>query len=50
MVALMVWSLRISLSPRTRDPNPQRRRATTSQRGAAGSARLASNTNPLARP
>jgi hypothetical protein len=50
MVALNLWSPRLSPPPQPRVPSPQRRRADTQQRGAAGSARIASNTPFLTRP
>ena len=40
----------LSAPPQPRVPSPQRRRAATRQRGAAGSARITSNTPFLARP
>jgi hypothetical protein len=43
-------SSRLAFPPKPRVPSPQRRRAATRQRGAAGSARIASNTPFFARP
>jgi len=50
LVALIPWSLRTPAPPPPPVTTPQRRRATTRRRGAAGSARIASNTPFLASP